>query len=617
MIIIDEKIGGSKLSKTSIRNKLIVLLLLITIVPFGTSIVITYLYTKESLKDEFVEENVNLLYQGKLNIEGYIGELKNLTLSFYNNIDFMRYLQNPPAGDDYLAKETVKNVILTILYAEENINRVNFALVEPNQNVSVSKKSAVVFSPLNKFRNRDNYEKALDSQYHIHIEPMEIMQEESSSHKSNKQKDVFSLHRAIVNVPSDELLGYISLDINSEQLLNITHKLYVKDKEEFYIISPDGELIFRSNYEVSEDQQWIKRLIQNEDTSGMMEWKKDSFEGLMIYEKLDDSSGGWFLVKRIPYTSVFESALSVAKINILFGVIGLILVVLATLFVSFKITTPIRVLLQNIKQVESGNMNVQFDSLGNDEIGTLGERFKEMMSKLNHLINREYKLELENKTNQLKALQSQLNPHFLYNALQSIGTLALKNNVPQVYTLVTHLSKIMRYGMTIDENIVPLTKEIDYTKAFLLLQKERFGDQFEYSIEFTKEDLLIMVPKMILQPIIENYFKHGFDRSIEKIGLLKIVGKREKDQLIITVLDNGKGISESRLDEIHQSFLENKANSSGNGTNIGLRNIYLRLKLYYGEQASLQIENHENYGTLVTIKLPVESGGLTNESNHN
>ncbi|UHA59879.1 ATP-binding protein [Metabacillus litoralis] len=95
------------------------------------------------------------------------------------------------------------------------------------------------------------------------------------------------------------------------------------------------------------------------------------------------------------------------------------------------------------------------------------------------------------------------------------------------------------------------------------------------------------------------------------------MGKREKDQLIITVLDNGKGISESRLDEIHQSFLENKANSSGNGTNIGLRNIYLRLKLYYGEQASLQIENHENYGTLVTIKLPVESGGLTNESNHN
>jgi two-component system sensor histidine kinase YesM len=120
-----------------------------------------------------------------------------------------------------------------------------------------------------------------------------------------------------------------------------------------------------------------------------------------------------------------------------------------------------------------------------------------MIGKINHLINREYKLELENKTNQLKALQSQLNPHFLYNALQSIGTLALKKNVPQVYSLVTHLSKIMRYGMNMDEDMVPLTKEIDYIKAFLLLQKERFGDQFEYSLQFDKEDLTIRVPKMI------------------------------------------------------------------------------------------------------------------------
>ncbi|WP_175638630.1 sensor histidine kinase [Metabacillus schmidteae] len=600
------------MKKTSIRNKLIVLLLLITIVPFGTSIVITYFYTKESLKDEFVNENVNLLYQGRLNIEGYIGELKNLTLSFYNNIDFMRYLRNNPDFEkDYLAKESFKSVILTILYAEENINRVNIALMEDGRNVSVSKKSAVVFSLLNKKSNQENYQKAFTSPYRIYIEPMEVLQEENLRQNSSFKKDVFTLHRALIDVPSDNLLGYISLDIDSEHLLEITDKLYVKDKEEFYILSPEGQLIFRSNNDVSENEQWITNLIQHKEPNGMMEWKKDSFNGLMIYETLDESSGGWILVKRIPYTSVFESALSVAKINILFGVIGLILVILATLFVSFKITTPIRVLLQNIKQVENGNMNVQFDSLGNDEIGTLGERFKEMIAKINHLINREYKLEIENKTNQLKALQSQLNPHFLYNALQSIGTLALKNNVPQVYTLVTHLSKIMRYGMNIDEDLVPLTKEIDYIKAFLLLQKERFGDQFEYSLQFDKEDLLITVPKMVLQPIIENYFKHGFDRSSHTIGQLKVSGKREHDQLVIKVQDNGKGISKPRLEEIIASFHQDKQSHESRGTNIGLKNVFLRLKLYFGQRAALMIENGDNAGTIVTIKLPIEFGGET------
>ncbi|WP_026559519.1 sensor histidine kinase [Bacillus sp. J37] len=605
------------MKKTSIRNKLIVLLLLITIVPFGTSIVITYFYTKESLKDEFVAENVNLLYQGKLNIEGYIGELKNLTLSFYNNIDFMRYMKNNPDFDkDYLAKESFKNVILTILYAEENINRVNIALMDDHHTISVSKKSAVVFSRLNQDLNQGMYDKALNNPYRIYIEPMEVLQEENISDNSKRRNDMFTLHRALIDVPSDDLLGYISLEINSEHLLGIAEKLYVKDKEEFYLLSPEGELIFRSNNDVDENQQWITSLIKSSKTNGMMEWKKDSFHGLMIYETLDESSGGWIMVKRIPYTSVFESALSVAKINILFGVIGLILVIMATLFVSFKITSPIRILLQNIKQVENGNMNVQFDSLGNDEIGTLGERFKEMIAKINHLINREYKLEIENKTNQLKALQSQLNPHFLYNALQSIGTLALKNNVPQVYTLVTHLSKIMRYGMNIDEDLVPLTKEIDYTKAFLLLQKERFGDQFEYSLTFDKEDSFITVPKMILQPIIENYFKHGFDRSNDKIGHLKIIVRRDQGQLVMTVQDNGNGITETRLNEIYQTLNEDQQSKLG-GANIGLRNVYLRLKLYFGEKASLLIENDEDGGTFVTIKLPVETGGSGNESNHN
>ncbi|MGM0878027.1 MAG: sensor histidine kinase [Bacillota bacterium] len=602
--------------KTSIRNKLIILLLLITIVPFGTSIVITYLYTKESLKDQFVQENVNLLYQGKVNLEGYVGELKNLTLSFYNNDDFMNYLRNPGQEDDYIAQRSVENVILTILYAEKNINRVNIALEENNQNVSVSKRSGVVFSTLFNNLDKENYEKSRNNPSHIYIEPMHVLQEKSTAEDKKKRRGVFTLHRALIDIPSNVLLGYISLDIAPDQIINISQKLYVKDKEEFYILSPEGELIFRSNKEVSEDEEWITRLIKNTESNGIMEWEKDSFSGMMIFDKISESSGGWILVKRIPYTSAFESALSVAKINIIFGIIGLCLVIMATFFVSFKITSPIRVLLQNIKKVEEGNMDVHFKSLGNDEIGILGDRFKQMIGKINHLINREYKLELENKTNQLKVLQSQLNPHFLYNSLQSIGTLALKNNVPKVYTLVTHLSKIMRYGMNMDEDLVLLTKEIDYTKAFLLLQKERFGDQFEYSLHFDEEVITNMVPKMILQPIVENYFKHGFDSSDDSIGQLIIIGKREADHLVITVRDNGKGISENRLNEIYQSFIQEKQRIDTDGTNIGLRNVYFRLKLYYGERAAFHIENHDGGGILVTIKLPIETGGGTDESDY-
>lgn len=602
--------------RTSIRNKLIVLLLLITIVPFGTSIVTTYLYTKESLKDKFVDENVNLLYQGKLNVEGYIDELKNLSLSFYTNIDFMAYLRNPELDDDYLAKETVKNVILTILHAEENINRVNIVFIKDDLNVSVSKRSSVVFSPFIQELEAENYEKALKNKYYVYLEPMHVVQGEKAANDKRNKRDIFTLHRVLLDIPSNDLLGYISLDIAPSQIINISEKLYVKDKEEFYIISSEGEMIFQSNNEVSEDEAWIKKLTASKKQSGTMELETDSFQGLMIYDRTSEASGGWILAKRIPYTSVFESALSVAKINILFGMIGLCLVILGSFFVSFKITSPIRILLQHINKVEKGDMNVEFVPLGKDEIGVLGNRFQEMIGKINQLINREYKLELENKTNQLKVLQSQLNPHFLYNALQSIGTVALKNKVPQIYTLVTHLSKIMRYGMNIDEDLVPLAKEIDYTKAYLLLQRERFGEQFTYSLNFKETDLSITVPKMILQPIIENYFKHGFDSRADSIGQLAVEGKRQDDMFVITIRDNGIGMSESRLVQIKQTLTDTQQERPTKGTNIGLKNVYLRLKLYYGQKGTLHLDNQKGGGIYVSITFPIEARGILDEGNH-
>ncbi|WP_226670892.1 sensor histidine kinase [Metabacillus litoralis] len=602
--------------KMSIRNKLIVLLLLITIVPFGTSIVVTYLYTKESLKDQFVEENVNLLYQGKVNIEEYIDELKNLTLPFYNNIDFMNFLRYSYLNEDYMTKGTVNDVIQTILYSEENIKKVNIALVDGNRNISVSKRTIVLYSTIPDNLNRYYYQKARNSPYNIYIEPMYSQNINNNMVLKKRPRDVFTIHRTILDIPSDRVLGFISLDFTPDKIQNISRKLYDNEREEFFILSPEGELIFQSKEMSIEEEDWVSTLLSTENQRGTIEIKSYSFNGLMIYEKVADSSGGWILAKRIPYITVFESALGVAKINIVFGIIGLILVVLATLFVSFKITSPIRVLLQNIKQIEKGNMNVDFDSLGNDEIGVLGDRFKDMVGKINLLINREYKLEIENKTNQLKVLQSQVNPHFLYNALQSIGTLALKNNVPQVYTLVTHLSKIMRYSMNMNEDMVPLMKELDYTKAFLLLQKERFGDQFDYTLRFDEDTLYIPVPKMIIQPIIENYFKHGFESDYGSMGQLTIIGKKENDQLLITIKDNGKGISEERLKEIKETFTLNKNESAPGDANIGLKNIYLRLKLYYGERASFMLENNEDRGIYVTITLPL-TGGEESESDHN
>jgi two-component system, sensor histidine kinase YesM len=593
--------------RNSIRNKLIVLLMITTIIPFGSSIIITYLYTKNSIEEEVVQESSNLLYQGKVNLESYLDDLSSLTISLYNNPDFINYMRSPGNESNYLTIGIVKNVVQTILYSEETISKVSISFAEEDRMITATKRSTVVFSNRKNEADHVHFMKAKRSPFNMYIEPANTEEEDGG----RKSRNIVTIHRALTNVPDDEVLAYISLDIAPEKIVNLSRNLYHPETEEFYLLSSEGEMIYSSNSDISRNQdrqEWVQRIVGAEKESGTLEWKEDAFNGVMMYDQLPEAKGGWILVKRVSYANLYESAFSVAKINIMFGIIGLSLVVLAILFVSFKITSPIRILLHNIKQVEKGDMKIKSQTFGSDEIGLLGSRFQQMIEKVNHLINREYKLELENKTNQLKVLQSQINPHFLYNALQSIGTVALKNQVPQIYTLITHLSKIMRYGMDMEEDLVPLSKEINYTRAYLLLQKERFGDHLEYTVEV--EDCIVeeRVPKMLLQPIIENYFKHGFDIR-EGIGRLKLKCIKRGEYLVISIQDNGAGVTEARLKEIYDHFKTDSINKTGDETSIGLKNVYVRLKLYYDQKAELQLKNPKGGGFTVKLKLPLRMEG--------
>ncbi|WP_282035001.1 cache domain-containing sensor histidine kinase [Metabacillus indicus] len=600
--------------KRSIRNKLIVLLMITTIVPFGSSILITYLYTKESLEDQVVKESSNLLYQGKINLESYLNELNGLTLSLYNNPDFINYLRSPDDKNDYQNVGIVKNIMQTILYTGDTINEVKISFAKDDRVISATKRSTVVFSTSIEDEKNEAFNSAERSPYNLYIEPVYASHEDSP----RRGRDIVMMHRALTNVPGSDVLGYITLGISPDTIIDMSRNLYNRESEEFFLLSSEGKMIYSSNAEIPDgsNQKWIESVMDADTASGTFEWQEDSFNGVMMYDRLSESSGGWILVKRVPFHILYDSAYSVAKINILFGVIGLSLVVLAVLFVSFKMTSPIRILLQNIEQVEKGNMKIASQSFGSDEIGILGSRFQQMIERINQLITREYKLELENKTNQLKVLQSQINPHFLYNALQSIGTVALKNNVPQIYSLITHLSKIMRYGMNMEEDLVPLRKEITYTNAFLFLQKERFGEHLQVHVEVDENVQDIPVPKMILQPVIENYFKHGFDIR-EGIGSIELKCFRDDDELVMVISDNGIGVTPQRLNEIHEHFRADALNKKGPGTNIGLKNVYSRLKLYYDHKAKLFLENKEDGGFMVTMRLPVLLEGETGESDHN
>jgi two-component system sensor histidine kinase YesM len=230
------------------------------------------------------------------------------------------------------------------------------------------------------------------------------------------------------------------------------------------------------------------------------------------------------------------------------------------------------------------------------------------MQRINQLIIREYRLELASKTNQLKALQAQVNPHFMNNALQSIGTLALQNGDRKVYSLISSLGKMMRYHMRADSTSVPLSAELDYVRSYLALQRQRFDENLHYHIEADERAGAVRVPKMILQPLVENVFKHGIQPALGP-GEIDISCRMAEPSLLeIRVADNGAGMEEEERIRL-QAVLDRTASAlepdGEEGGRIGLINILSRLRLYFNDQVQMKLENRTPRGLRVTITIPL------------
>lgn len=586
--------------RNSIRNKLIVFLLAATIIPFSTSIAITYFITKHNVIKETIQTNSNLIYQGKTNITNHLNVIQQASLSIYNDTSLYGAVENGAA--DYLDRGEIFRGMQAIVTSVKEIQQAYLYL-------SKSDKS-YLFSQGNIFRNEGTEPKYVPqiSKSETVLEPTHLSHTyKSSGFNPLPSVPVFTLHRSITNAVTMQEFGTLSLDVNLNVIQSISEQLYDKGKEQLFILDSRGTVIYGSDPKLlgqTLEDDWVKHLQQLDQPSGSFEWDSDEFKGIHIYERIDSPYSDWVLVKRIPNEVLNSSARQLTEINMLILIAFMIIVIFATLVISFRFTTPIKRLIGTIGKIQTGNMQVDIDVKGNDEFAILAGRFRTMMETINNLIMREYQLAIANKTNQLKALQAQINPHFLYNSLQSIGTLALQHNAPQVYSLISSLAKMMRYSMNSD-TVVPFASELSHVKAYLELQMQRFEHKLAVKYEVDESMMHIPVPKMIMQPIVENYFKHGFDQRSVSETLTIAAGLADDGRVEIRVQDEGTGISEDTLLKLRRK-LEARPQLQQGEESIGLLNVMSRLKLYYEEEAEMIIDHNEPSGVTVTLRIPMQ-----------
>lgn len=315
----------------------------------------------------------------------------------------------------------------------------------------------------------------------------------------------------------------------------------------------------------------------------------------------------WSLVSYTPLSTVYASVNAVLLITLIFEFIVLLVVLfINTIFVR-SLLTPIQTLTGYMTEFEKNGMVEIKDTARRDEFGLLLKCFSNMTDRISFLIEKVYKESIYRKNAQLKALQSQINPHFLYNTLEIINWTAQMHGVPEISDMICNLSALFEANAGKMQSIISIESEISYVHKYCETVKIRYGDRIQFKYQCEHDCMDAGIPCLIIQPLVENAVMHGIGKHANGIVLVKIfkekVSDSEVERIIFIVADNGRGLEKKAMEELKAS-LEDKAEDFETGKHSGLRNVQRRLRLIYGEEYGLTVQSRAEYYFCVTGEIP-------------
>ncbi|WP_299090797.1 sensor histidine kinase [uncultured Metabacillus sp.] len=390
-----------------------------------------------------------------------------------------------------------------------------------------------------------------------------------------------------------ERLGTLIIEVKLDEIVSELPKEW--DGQEGYIMISRGDNIFFSEKPFAQLEQL------NFTESSKQGYNIQEIDGKNYFVTYSKSPyANWTYWNVIPFGAMFAKVTAI-KFFVLFFFLFLCMVAvyLVSKF-SKRITNPIENLVSAMNHVQEGDFKVADSfkpSQDQDEVGILHRNFFHMIERINELINENYEKQLLIKDTEFKALQSQINPHFLYNTLESINWLAKINKQQQISKMVESLGYLLRNAISLKENIISVNEEIEMVKHYVTIQKFRFEERLDFHLSIQEDVKECAIPKLIVQPLVENAIQYGLEMMIEPCKI-HVSAYQEGDLLFVVVEDNGPGMDEQQLENVQKGEITTK----GNG--IGLQNIDSRIKFVFGSSYGLQIESRVNEGTKVLIVIP-------------
>lgn len=424
------------------------------------------------------------------------------------------------------------------------------------------------------------------------------------------EKKLFSIVKKIYDENNRKEVGCIIVDLSCNTLGNLLQdmnnnkgqKVVIVDDNKTIVYHPDSRDIgtqFRSDY--------ISDALMRK--SGYLESEKEN--KFVAFSTSEITK--WSVIYELEATALLSDIRNLRIVIIATTLLCIIVSLYLAFTVKRSMTEPITQLQKKMKQVGKGDFDIDVDTGTQDEIGQLASSFDKMVKKTKQLIDNVYQSEIYQKEAELNALQAQINPHFLYNTLQTIDMMAEAEGADSISDACQALSKMYRYSINRGQEYVSLKEEISHIKNYMIIQKLRFGKKIDIFYEVETGCCELLIVKLLIQPLVENAVVHGIEKSIGKCQV--VVRAYQKDEkLVIQVEDDGDGIPGERLEQLNNR-LENysrndivhKVSYEGTHSSIGLENTNARIKLYFGEEYGIRISSKEGVGTLVELNLPVKT----------
>lgn len=454
------------------------------------------------------------------------------------------------------------------------------------------------------------YEEWRTLAYARHGTPVLVSTQEVSGRSGSRY--VFSVVREIIDT-NFESLGMIAVDANIDVIENIVKDLDDATHGTTLIVDNTGRVVFDSEKKyLAQNMQSSDLLAQASGVAGSFHTEIDGESVLSIYRESPNT--GWKVFVAIPQGELMGEAMRIRNVTVASAIAITGFALLISMIFTFTLTKPLRSLVRLMKTVQTGNLEVTFPVRGRDEIGVVGSAFNRMLIRVKSLLHDVYQAGQRKNEAELEALQNQINPHFIYNTLESIRMTAVINDDIEVSDMTLLLGKLLRYGIGPGTVTVSLAMEIEHLQMYLQLLNYRYGDnRFVLNVEGGNVDMNMPIMKLLFQPIVENAVYHGMDESEPRMTIRLKYEESGADHLL-TISDDGIGMDQATLRRLRTTLNDQERKLSEGGRGIGLRNVHERLKLRFGEGYGISIHSELGVGTNVTVKIPKEpaNGGRRN-----